>query len=43
LRTKGKSGRCIEKERPGVAHLLYLRLRVTSLSGKRKLYGYKSD
>jgi hypothetical protein len=43
LRTEGKSSRCIERERPGIAHLLYLRLRVTSLSGKRKLYGYKSD
>ena len=43
LRTEGKGSRCIEKERPSIAHLLYLRLRVPLLSGKRKLYGYKSD
>jgi hypothetical protein len=31
LRTEGKSNRCIEKERPDIAHLLYLRLQVTLL------------
>jgi hypothetical protein len=43
LRTEGNSSRCIEKGRSGIAHLLYLRLRVTSLLGKRRLYGYKSE
>lgn len=43
LRTEGKSSRCIERERPDIAHLLYLRLQVALLLGKRKIYGYKSD
>jgi hypothetical protein len=43
LRTEGKSNRCIEKEVLDIAHLLYLRLQVTLLLGKRKISGYKSD
>jgi hypothetical protein len=36
LRTEGKSNRCIEKEGPDITHLLYLRLQVPLLLGKRK-------
>jgi hypothetical protein len=37
LRTEGKSSLCIERERPGIAHLLYLHLQVTSLSRETKI------